>query len=163
MIGWTHCRDNCKYHDDAINWKHFPRYWPFVPGSSPVTVEFPAQRPVTRSFEVLFDVRLNTQLSKQSWGWWFETSSCPLWSHCNVHIEHSWWNRKKKLSTHLPHLLDRHLFCYYRWADILANLWLTTNTSEDDHWFVLVNVPSNCDNLPNSFILITVWVSRDVL
>ena len=41
------------------------------------------QRPVTRSFEVFFDLRLNKRLSKQSWGRWFETLSCPLWRHCN--------------------------------------------------------------------------------
>ena len=41
-------------------------------GNSPVTGEFPAQMPVTRSFEVFFDLRLNKRLSKQSWGWWFE-------------------------------------------------------------------------------------------
>ena len=46
--------------------------------------EFPTQRPVTRSFDVLFDLRLNKRLSKQSWGWWFETLSCSLWRHCNV-------------------------------------------------------------------------------
>ena len=45
--------------------------------------EFPAQRPVTRSFDVFSDLRLNTPLSKQSWGWWFETPSRPLWRHCN--------------------------------------------------------------------------------
>ena len=45
--------------------------------------EFPTQRPVTRSFDVLFDLRLNKRLSKQSWGWWFETQSCSLWRHCN--------------------------------------------------------------------------------
>ena len=28
------------------------------------------QRPVTRSFGVFFDLRLNERLSKQSWGWW---------------------------------------------------------------------------------------------
>ena len=33
--------------------------------------EFPAQRPVTRSFDVFFDLRLNKRLSKQSWDWWF--------------------------------------------------------------------------------------------
>ena len=44
-------------------------------GNSPMTGEFPAQRPVTRSFDVCFDLRLNKQLSKQSWGWWFETPS----------------------------------------------------------------------------------------
>ena len=31
--------------------------------------EFPTQRPVTRSFDVFFDLRLNKPLSKQSWGW----------------------------------------------------------------------------------------------
>ena len=45
--------------------------------------EFPAQRPVTRSFDIFFDLRLNKRLSKQSWGWWFEMPSHPLWGHCN--------------------------------------------------------------------------------
>ena len=31
------------------------------------------------------DLRLNKRLSKQSWGWWFETLSRPLWRHCNDH------------------------------------------------------------------------------
>ena len=52
-------------------------------GNSPVTGEFPAQRPVTRSFDVFFDLRLNKRLSKQSWGWGFEMSAWPSWSHCN--------------------------------------------------------------------------------
>ena len=33
---------------------------------TPVSGEFPAQRPVTRSFDVFFDLRLNQRLSKQS-------------------------------------------------------------------------------------------------
>ena len=45
--------------------------------------EFPAQRPVTWSFDVFFDLSLNKWLSKQSWGWWFETQSHPL-CHCNA-------------------------------------------------------------------------------
>ena len=52
-------------------------------GNSPVTGEFPAQRPVTRSFNVFLNLRLNEWLSKQWWGWWFETPSCPLWRHYN--------------------------------------------------------------------------------
>ena len=52
-------------------------------GNSPVPGEFPTQRPVTRSFDVFFDLRLNKRLSKQSWGWWFETLSRPLRRHCN--------------------------------------------------------------------------------
>ena len=51
--------------------------------NSPVTGEFPAQRPVTWSFDVLFGLGLNKRLSKQSWGSWFETPSHPLWRHCN--------------------------------------------------------------------------------
>ena len=52
-------------------------------GNSPVTGEFPAQRPVTRGFDVFFDLRLNKRLSKQSWGRWFETLSRSLWRHSN--------------------------------------------------------------------------------
>ena len=53
-------------------------------GNSPVTGEFPAQSPMTRSFDVFFDLRMNNRLSKQSWGWWFEEPSRPLWRHGNV-------------------------------------------------------------------------------
>ena len=53
-------------------------------GNSPVTGEFPAQRQVTGSFDIIFDMHLNKRLSKQSRGWWFETPLCPLWRHCNV-------------------------------------------------------------------------------
>ena len=45
--------------------------------------EFPSQRPVTRSFDVFFDLRLNKRLCKQLWGWWFETPSWSLWRHFN--------------------------------------------------------------------------------
>ena len=48
--------------------------------------EFPTQRPVTRSFDVFFDLRLNKRLSKQPWGWWFETLSWSLWRQCNVRL-----------------------------------------------------------------------------
>ena len=53
-------------------------------GNSPVTGEFPTQRPATRSFDVFFHLRLNKRLSKQSRGWWFETPSFPLWLQRNV-------------------------------------------------------------------------------
>ena len=57
-------------------------------GNSPVSGEFPAQRPVTRSFDVFFDLRLIKRLSKHSRGWWFETLSRPLWPHCNDNIKY---------------------------------------------------------------------------
>ena len=34
-------------------------------GNSPVTVEFPPQGPVTRVFDVFFNLHLNKRLSKQ--------------------------------------------------------------------------------------------------
>ena len=50
--------------------------------------EFPAQRPVTRIFDVFFDLRPNKRLSKQPLGWWFETPSWSLWRHSNGY--HEW-------------------------------------------------------------------------
>ena len=47
-------------------------------GNSSDTGEFPSQSPVTRSFGVFFDLRLNKQLRKQSRRRWFET---PLRSY----------------------------------------------------------------------------------
>ena len=52
-------------------------------GNSLVTGEFPAQRPVTWSLDVFFDLQLNKRISKQLWGWWFETPSHSSWRHCN--------------------------------------------------------------------------------
>ena len=57
-------------HYDVIKWKHFRRYWPFVRG--------------IHGFDVFFDLRLNTRLSKQSRHRWFETTSRSLWHPCNV-------------------------------------------------------------------------------
>ena len=61
-------------------------------GNSPVPGEIPTQRPVTRSFDVFFDdLRLNKRFSKQWWGWWFETPSCPLLRHGNGLVS-QWWS-----------------------------------------------------------------------
>ena len=53
--------------------------------------EFPAQRPVTRSFDVSFDLRPNKRLSKQSWGWRLETASWSLWRQYNAKRPPSCW------------------------------------------------------------------------
>ena len=50
------------------------------------TGDFPSQRPVTRSFDVFFDLRTSKRLSKQSRRWWFETPSRSLWRHSNVFL-----------------------------------------------------------------------------
>ena len=71
-------------------WRHqmetFSALLAFCAGNSPVPGEFSAQRPVTRSFDVFFDLHLNKQLSKQSRGWLFETPSGSLWRQCNAYL-----------------------------------------------------------------------------
>ena len=77
-------------------WRHqmeiFSALLALYVGNSPVTGEFPSQRPVTRSL----DLRLN---KLQSWGWWFETSSHSLlWHHCNEKKSRSLWNNQLMVS-----------------------------------------------------------------
>ena len=63
-------------------WRHemetFSALLALCAGDLPVIGEFLSQRPVARSFDVFFDLRLDKRLSKQSWGWWFETPSRPF-------------------------------------------------------------------------------------
>ena len=78
-------------------------------GISSVTDDIPAQRPVTWSFDVFFELRPNKRLSKLWGGWWFEMPSRPLLRHCNnmpttqiksnqifysphkIHMVHTWY------------------------------------------------------------------------
>ena len=55
-------------------------------GNSAVTGGFSSRSPVTRSFNVFYDVRLNKQLSKHSRCRWFETPWHSLWRRCNPMI-----------------------------------------------------------------------------
>ena len=66
-------------HDDDIKWKHFTRNWPFFHRSrwSPRTKASDAE---LRCF--LWSA-LNKRLSKQPWGWLFETPSWSLLRQCN--------------------------------------------------------------------------------
>ena len=83
-------------------------------GNSPVPGEFAVERPVTRGFNIFFDLRLNKRLSKQSWGWWFETLSHPLWRHRN------------DMSKYHHHDINVASFCNAKWMG----------------WAVLAHVPS---------------------
>ena len=86
--GWdgTHCESGIY----STWWRHqvetFSALLAICVGNSPETGEFSAQRPVTWSFGVFFDLHLNKRLSKQPWGWWFKTSLSSLWRHCNDEI-----------------------------------------------------------------------------
>ena len=63
--------------------EHIFRVTGHLCGEFTVPGEFPTQGPVTRSFDVSFDLHPNKRLRKQWWGWWFETQSCSLWRHPN--------------------------------------------------------------------------------
>ena len=82
-------RDSTAFYDislcfilDAWWWRHqmetSSALLALCAGTSPVTGEFPSQRPVARSFDVFFALRRNKLFSKQSWRWWFETPSRSL-------------------------------------------------------------------------------------
>ena len=69
-------------HDDVIKGKQFPRYWPFVRGTTGhrwirLTKASGAE------LWCFYDLRLNTWLSKQAGRRLFEALSRSLWRHCN--------------------------------------------------------------------------------
>ena len=79
---------NCESSWMSSWWRHqietFSALLALCAGNSPVTGEFPSQRPVTRSFDIFFDLCLNKRLIKQSRRRWFKTPSRLLWCHCNA-------------------------------------------------------------------------------
>ena len=84
---WSTCF-HCYYRVMLSWWRHemekISALLAFWAWNSPVPGEFPAQRPVARSFNVFFDLCLNKRLNKQSRHRWFETPSGSLWRHCKV-------------------------------------------------------------------------------
>ena len=71
---------------DVLSWRHqmetFSSLLALCVENSPVTGELPSQRSVTRSVDVFFDMCPNKLLSKELWGWWFETPSRSLCPQC---------------------------------------------------------------------------------
>ena len=108
----------CGSAENSSWWRHqmvtFSALLALCVGNSPVTEEVPSQRPVARSFDVFFHQCLNKWLSKQSWGWWFETPSRSLWRHYNVFFcEHTqsgivWMRRHPDSSLLLQQLINKY-------------------------------------------------------
>ena len=105
-------------------------------GNSPVPGEFPVQRPVTRSFDVFFDLHPNKRLSKQSWGRWFETPSRPLWRQCNV--SGIYWEVSTKMSPLSPWCPVIQRWCTNSHGDHIA----VYNQGENDLTWSCFNFPS---------------------
>ena len=97
-----------------------------------------------------FDLRLNKRLSKQWWGWWFETLSHPLWRHRN----------DINVIPHRYHNFDSGLTAVEVWA------WVTNYTSQKTlsaiiypcHNFYLTVLVKEPLNFPHSFVLIAAHV-----
>ena len=62
-------------------WRHQMKIFSALLALCEVTGGFTSHKPVTRSFDVFFD--LNKRLSKQSRHWWFESPLRSLWRHYN--------------------------------------------------------------------------------
>ena len=75
---------------------------------------FPSQKPMTRNFDVFFDLRLNKRLSKQSRRWWFETPSRSLLSHCNVDP-----NGDLSPTEHMFLVWFRTILCHRTWSALV--------------------------------------------
>ena len=81
----------CLKTGSSSRWRHqmetFSALLVLCVGNSPVTDEFPSQKPVARNFSVFFDLRLKKKRSsKQLRRRWFEMSSRSLWRHCKCSV-----------------------------------------------------------------------------
>ena len=94
----VYCQWRCwslSYWQLSSRWRHqmetFSALPAFYEWNPPVSGGFHSQRPVTRSLDVFFDVRLNKPLGKQSRRRWLDTPLRPLWRLCNDSIKPRSW------------------------------------------------------------------------
>ena len=118
-------------------WRHpmetFSAFLAIYAGNSPVTGEFPAQKPVTRNFW-FYDLRLDERLSKQSWSWWFETPWPPLWRHSNEipksvsYVYRLWYQPSSSL---ISHTAPKSGFIRSSFSNVYAMNWNVCRTLYD--------------------------------
>ena len=82
-IYWIGRHHTALFHDDVINGNIF-RVTGHLAGDFTGPRWIPRTEASGAELWFFFDLRLNKRLSKQSWVWWFETISHPLWLHGNV-------------------------------------------------------------------------------
>ena len=76
------------FHDDVTKWIHFTRYWPFVKGIHRSPVDSPPEGQSGGTL-MIFYLRLNKRLSKQSRYRWLEPPWRSLWRLCNAMVIHN--------------------------------------------------------------------------
>ena len=104
-------------------------------GNSPVTDDFPTQRPVTRSFEVFFDLRMNQQLSKHCSRRWFETSS----RHYDVTVM-EYGSRWKYVQWNGP----IEMIWHSRLVNVFASAHGCTRHFFNENWYTLTSIRRYC-------------------
>ena len=126
-------------------WRHqmetFSAFLAICAGNSPTTGEIPAQKPVTQNFDVFVDLRLDERLSKQSWGWWFETPWRPLWHHNNEipksasYVYRPWYQPSSSLTNHTA---PKSGFIRYSFSSVCHELKRMSNIVRSGWQFTLV-------------------------
>ena len=119
-------------------WRHemetFSALLALCMGNPSVTGEFPSESPVTRSFHVFLDLRLNKRSSKQSICRWFETPSCSLWRHCNeitMKCELCVWILRCTLLQ-----IDFNFSVFAIWVRLRLFIYLFRNIREKSRWYI---------------------------
>ena len=116
LVYWLWCDRSVAYMITSSNGNIFHVTGPLC-GEFTGPGEFPAQRPMTRSFDVFFHLCLNKRFSKQPQGWWFETPPWSLWLQCN-----------EKSSCDIIVIVNSALFCWLSDAYMAPGLCLNIKT-----------------------------------
>ena len=129
-------------------WRHqveaFSTLLAFCAWNSPTAGEFPAQKPLTRSFDIFFDLGLNQRLNKQWRRRWFETPSRSLWRHCYAQTQYGFLKEKRNVFFfYIPYspnghrdneiLYGNNQHCEAWWRIYASVNWLCTDLSTVHH------------------------------
>ena len=123
-------------------------------GNSSVTGEIPLTKASDAKLDVFYDQRLNTRLSKQSWGWWFETLSRSLRRYCNEPLvfKEYWKAQNPKPS---PFLHNRNSSFCVQSGHMMTLEFISSYHSEISKYTSRCNILRNVNFL--SIILECVW------
>ena len=102
-------------HDDVIKWKHFPCYWSFMRRIHQSPVNSPHKGQWWGTFMFSLICALNKRVSKQSWGWWFETPSHSFWCHYNGNSD---CNRQKCIAL-MKYLSMTERWIHFIWHSVI--------------------------------------------
>ena len=125
---WIFWLQNCDFMMTSSNGEFFNVTGPLC-GEFTGHQWIPHTKASDAELHVFFDLRLNKQLNKQLWSWWFEMPSCSLWSHRNVLDQFQFF--KESFSWQWP---KNTLFC---WLDSSTqHLWYFLYFMTFSKWWV---------------------------